>query len=102
MDVEDLSIYTQHEQRLHGSQPCATDHINSGSALHFGPFGFFSPLLTVLRLRVQPQHPTTCALGHAVGVSPAAFQPQSSYNFHRQVRRQVREGQEETEAPDLW
>lgn len=97
MEAGDLSIYTQHEQRLHGSQPCTADHINLGSALHFGPFGFFSPLLMVLHLKGQPWHPTSCALSRAVGVSTAAFEPQSCCNPHRQVR----EGQEGTEVSDL-
>lgn len=86
MDGGGPSVYTQYGQRLHGSQPGTTGHISNGSAFHFGPFGFFFPLLTVLHLQAQPRHPTTCTLGHAVGVSPAAFEAQSSCNPHRQVR----------------
>lgn len=68
--------------------------LTTRSAFHFGLFGFFFPLLAVLCLKA---HPSACALGHAIGVSPAAFEPQSSCNPHRQVM----EGQKGIEVPDF-
>lgn len=41
----------------------------------FGLFGSFFLLLTVLCLQTQPQHPTACALDHALGFHQPLLSP---------------------------